>query len=169
MKKICDNNDALQMKHSKYESSYVWLASHRTIFLREDITKDLAAELSALLFYYDNKSTEEDIRIYFHCNGGDADGLINIYDVMQIIKAPVQTICLGKAYSAAAILLAAGTKGKRFAFKNSKIMIHGIQCLFPLSGFDSSLAKNYFDFLNILDFRATFSYFLTFSKLPIRA
>jgi len=107
----------------------------------------VAAELSALLLYMDNKSVD-DISIYFHCNGGDADSLVQIYDVMQMIRSPVQTICLGKAYSAAAVLLAAGNKGKRFAFKNSKIMVHGIQCIFPIVGHDQVNSKNYLEFLN---------------------
>lgn len=131
----------------RYDASYVFLARDRIIFLKENVTKEVAAELSALLLYYDNES-QDDIALYLYCSGGDADGLINIYDVMQMIKAPVQTICLGKAYSAAAILLAAGTKGKRFAFPNSKVMIHGMQCNFPIPGQDQVNSKNYLEFLN---------------------
>lgn len=143
---LCEQ-DIEELKSSKYESSYVWLANERIIFLKENITKTVAAEMAALLFYYDNKDIAP-ISIYIHCNGGDADGFINIYDVMQMIKSPVQTICLGKAFSAAAVLLAAGSIGKRFAFKNSKIMIHGIQCLFPIIGHDQVNSKNYLEFLN---------------------
>jgi ATP-dependent Clp protease, protease subunit len=144
--KLCEEK-AVNAKLSKYDASYVFLARDRIIFLKENVTKEVAAELSALLLYYDNES-QDDIGLYLHCNGGDADGLINIYDVIQMIRAPVQTICLGKAYSAAAILLASGTKGKRFAFKNSKIMIHGMQCNFPIPGHDQVNSKNYLQFLN---------------------
>lgn len=144
--KLCEN-DEIPMKPSKYDSSYIWLSSERIIFLKENITKEVASEISALLLYFDHKSQTEDICLYIHCNGGDADGLINIYDVMQMIKAPIQTICLGKAYSAGAVLLAAGQPGKRYAFKNSNIMIHGIQCVFPIAGHDQNASKNYLKFL----------------------
>ena len=146
-KKLCDSCIE-QFKPSKYESCYPVLAGSRFIFLKENITKEVAAELSALLIYYDNEDNESDINLYIHCDGGDADGLVNIYDIMQIIKSPIQTTCLGKAYSAGAVLLAAGSKGKRFAFKNSQIMIHGIQCTFPIIGYDPINSKNYWDFLN---------------------
>ena len=144
--KLCDEEE-VKLKLSKYDTSYIFLAKDRIIFLKENITKEVAAELSALLLYYDNEC-QSDIGIYMHCNGGDADGLVNIYDVIQMIKSPVQTICIGKAYSAAAVLLAAGTPGRRFAFKNSKIMIHGIQCVFPVPGHDQINSKNYLRFLN---------------------
>lgn len=144
--KLCEADIGASIKPSKYESSYVWLAKDRFIFLKEAITKEVASELSALLLYYDNESSD-DICIYIHSNGGDSDGLINIYDVIHMIKSPVSTVCLGKAYSAAAILLAAGTKGKRYAFKNSKIMIHGVQFAFPIPGDDQVNSKNYFDFV----------------------
>jgi ATP-dependent Clp protease protease subunit len=150
MKKIMSDceNCMMKFKPRKYDSSYVFLAKDRIIFLKENITKEVAAELSALFLYYDSVSQEEIISLYIHCNGGDADGLSNIYDVMQMIKAPIQTVCIGKAYSAAAVLLAAGTKGLRYAFQNSKVMIHGIQLAFPIPGHDQSNSKNYLDFIN---------------------
>jgi ATP-dependent Clp protease protease subunit len=144
--KICNNENPVLPKQSKYESSYVWLAKDRVIFLKEGITKEVAAEVIALLLYYDHES-HEDITIYIHSTGGEADGLSSIYDVMHMIKSPVSTVCLGKAYSAAAILLSAGSKGKRYALKNSKIMIHGIQFVFPIPGDDQVNSKNYFDFV----------------------
>lgn len=110
---------------------YSRLAKNRIIFLAEDITKTTGSSLSALLLYYDAEDPNREIKIYINSNGGDATALSNIYDVMQIITAPVHTICIGKAYSAAAILLAAGAPGKRFTTKNSDIMIHGIQAQFP--------------------------------------
>jgi ATP-dependent Clp protease protease subunit len=130
-----------------YAGSYPKLAKNRIIFISEDITKDISATLSALLLYYDNESPHDEITLYIHSGGGDAAGLSNIYDVMQMIKSPIKTVCLGRAYSAAAVLLAAGTKGSRYSFKHAEIMIHGIQCLFPLRGKDQIDSKNYFDFL----------------------
>lgn len=136
-----------QMILRGYTETFIKLASHRMIFISEDITKESAAELSALLLYYDNESNEQPIELYINSHGGDADGLSNVYDVMQIIRAPIKTICLGKAYSAGAILLAAGSKGERYAFKNSEVMIHGIQCAFPILGHDQTDSKKYLEYL----------------------
>lgn len=130
-----------------YAETYVRLAKGRIIFLSENITKEAASELSALLLYYDNENRESPIELYLHSNGGDVSGLFNIYDVMQMINAPIRTICLGKCYSAGAFILAAGSKGERLALKNSRIMIHGIQASFPIPGHDVMNSKNYFNFL----------------------
>jgi ATP-dependent Clp protease protease subunit len=130
-----------------YMESYARLASERIIFLSEEITKDTAAALSALLLYYDNVAPDEYITLHINSVGGDVAALLNIYDVMQIIRAPITTICTGKCYSAAAALLAAGDAGERFAFKNSQMMIHGIQCVFPIAGQDQTTSKNYYEFL----------------------
>jgi len=132
---------------SSYAETYARLTKNRCIFLSEDVSKQSAAELSALLLYYDNENHEEPISLYIHSNGGDAAGLANIYDVMQMISAPIKTICVGKAYSAGAVILAAGTKGERYAMRSSKIMIHGIQFAFPLPGQDIITSKNYYEFL----------------------
>lgn len=134
--------------HSAFLDSYVKLNDSRIIFLSENITKQSAADLSAFLLYYDNVNHELPITIYINTNGGDAAGLSNIYDVMHMIKAPIRTINIGKCYSAGSVILASGTKGERCALKNSKIMIHGIQCGFPIPGFDVRNSKNYFEFLN---------------------
>jgi ATP-dependent Clp protease protease subunit len=144
----------------EYPETYVRLSKNRIIFLSEDVTKQVATQLSALFLYFDSQSSEEPITLYINSNGGDAAGLTNIYDVMQMIKAPIKTVCLAKCYSAGAILLAAGSKNERYAFKNSMIMIHGIQCGFPLPGHDVTNSKNYYDFLkdnndNIMKILAT--------------
>lgn len=130
-----------------YADTYVKLSKDRVIFLSEDVTKKSAAELSALLLYYDNQDHESDISLYIHSNGGDAAGLANIYDVMQMIQAPIKTICVGKCYSAGAVILAAGTKGERYILKSAKVMIHGIQFGFPLPGQDIINSKNYLEFV----------------------
>lgn len=140
-------HDAPKMSMSPgYVETYIRLSKDRIIFLSENVTKQSAADLSALLLYYDNLS-QDDISIYLHCNGGDAAGLANIYDVMQMVKSPIKTICIGKCYSAAAVILAAGTSGERYAFKHSKIMIHGIQAGFPIPGHDMTNSKSYYEFL----------------------
>lgn len=135
-----------RMHNLSYQETYIKLAKSRSIFLAENVTKEVASGLSALLLYYDNESHDE-ITLYIHSNGGDASGLSNIYDVMQMIKSPIKTVCIGKAYSAGAVILAAGSKGHRYALKNAKIMIHGIQCGFPIPGHDITNSKNYYDFL----------------------
>ncbi|CAB4197027.1 ClpP Protease subunit of ATP-dependent Clp proteases [uncultured Caudovirales phage] len=140
-------NDHAQPVLTGYSDTYIKLAQHRIIVVSEDISDTMAAELSALLLYFDNNDHEAQIEIYLHSNGGAATGLVNIYDVMKMISAPIKTICLGKCYSAAAVLLAAGSKGERYAMKHSSIMIHGIQAGFPIPGHDITSSKNYFDYL----------------------
>ena len=130
-----------------YAETYVKLAKHRVLFISEDVSDELATELSALLLYFDHEDHEAPIEIYINSHGGAVSGLFSIYDVMQMIEAPIQTVCAGRASSAAAVMLAAGTKGKRCAFTNSRIMIHGIQCVFPIAGYDLTNNKNYHNFL----------------------
>jgi ATP-dependent Clp protease protease subunit len=130
-----------------YADTYVKLAKHRILIVSENVSDKMAAELSALLLYFDNEDHEAMIEMYIHSNGGAATGLSNIYDVMQMIQAPIKTVCIGKCYSAGAVLLAAGSKGERYAFKSSSIMIHGIQCGFPIPGHDMTSSKNYYEYL----------------------
>jgi ATP-dependent Clp protease protease subunit len=131
-----------------YADTYVKLAKHRILFVSEDVDDRMASELSAMLLYFDNENHEDPIEMYIHSNGGAVTGLSNIYDVMQMIQAPIKTVCIGKCYSAAAVLLAAGTKGQRYAFKNSSVMIHGIQFGFPIPGHDMTASKSYYEFID---------------------
>jgi len=130
---------------SKYDDSYSILAGQRMLFLSEDITKNTASELTAMLLTLNEQSPKEEITIFINSRGGDSSALTNIYDIMQQISAPIRTVCLGMAYSAAAILLAAGTPGSRFITRHSKVMIHGIQAIFPYS--DKTDSEIYFNFL----------------------
>lgn len=131
-----------------YAESYVKLTKSRSIFISEDVTDRLGAELSSMLLYYDNQDHEAEISIYVHTNGGATTGMANIYDVMQMVRSPIKTILIGKAYSAGAWILAAGSKGKRYALRSSKVMIHGTQFIFPIPGFDFTNSKNYLEFVN---------------------
>lgn len=131
-----------------YADTYVKLAKNRILFVSEGVSDTMATELSAMLLYLDNEDHDAPIEMYIHSNGGLVTGLSNIYDVMQMIKAPIKTVCIGKCYSAAAVLLAAGTKGMRYAFKNASVMIHGIQFGFPVPGHDMTSSKSYYDFVN---------------------
>jgi ATP-dependent Clp protease, protease subunit len=147
MNKNHDHSEVKNLSLGNYSESYVKLAKDRIIFLAENFSAETASDMSALLFYYDNISND-DITIYIHSNGGNADALTNIYDVIQMIESPITTICLGKAYSAGAVLLATGTKGNRYISKNARVMIHGMQCAFPILGHDISNSKNYYNFLD---------------------
>ena len=131
-----------------YSESYVKMTKDRAIFISEDVSDRMGADMSALMLYYDNQDHDEKINVYIHTNGGSTSGMANIYDVMQMVHAPVKTILVGKAYSAGAWILAAGTKGQRFALRSAKVMIHGSQFIFPIPGFDFSNSKNYLEFVN---------------------
>jgi ATP-dependent Clp protease, protease subunit len=144
---------------SRHISDLAKLASNRTIFLSEDVTKESAMQLTSLLLYLDNVEND-DIILYLNSRGGDASGLMCIIDVMGMISSPVNTICIGKCYSAGAILLASGTKGKRFAMKHSAMMLHGIQFGFPLPSQDAKESKSYYEYVashneNIMKILAT--------------
>ena len=99
------------------------LMKDRILFIGEDITSDLANCVISQLLWLDKQSDDE-ISIYINSNGGELTSMFAIYDIMQYIKAPIYTFVIGTAASAAAVLLAAGTKGYRFAMPNSEIMIH---------------------------------------------
>ncbi|HBX79902.1 MAG: ATP-dependent Clp protease proteolytic subunit [Propionibacteriaceae bacterium] len=103
---------------------YTKLFEDRIIFLGTPITDDVANAVMAQLLCLQSMDPERPISIYINSPGGSFTALTAIYDTMQYIKPDIQTICLGQAASAAALLLAAGTKGKRLALPNSRILIH---------------------------------------------
>lgn len=103
------------------------LAKKRIVLLSGDFDFKLASDIVSLLLIMDFEDSEKEITIYINSDGGDVDCLLAIYDTIQIIKSPVKTVCIGCAYSAGAMILAAGTPGLRFASENSNIMIHQIQ------------------------------------------
>ncbi len=100
------------------------LLKDRIVFVDGEIN-DLNADLVvAQLLYLESENPEKDISMYINCPGGSVTAGLAIYDTMQYVKCPVQTICLGQAASMGAILLAGGTKGKRYALPSSRVMIH---------------------------------------------
>lgn len=103
---------------------YTKLFEDRIIFLGTPISDDIANAVMAQLLCLQQMDAERPISIYINSPGGSFTALTAIYDTMQYIKPDVQTICLGQAASAAAVLLAAGTKGRRLALPNSRILIH---------------------------------------------
>ena len=102
---------------------YSRLLDEQIIFLNGEINDDMAESIIAQLLYLEAQEFEGDIRIYINSPGGVITAGLAIYDTMQCIKCNV-TICVGQADSMAAILLASGTKGKRMAFPNARVMIH---------------------------------------------
>lgn len=103
------------------------LIKERILFLSEEIDAGVATSITASLLFLDLQSHKE-ITLYINSIGGTvSDGLLTIHDTLQYIKSPVKTVCIGEAYSSAAVILAAGTQGRRFAFPHAKIMIHNIQ------------------------------------------
>ena len=103
---------------------YTKLFEDRIIFLGTPISDDIATAVMAQLLCLQSMDPERPISIYLNSPGGSFTALTAIYDTMRYIKPDVQTVCLGQAASAAAVLLAAGTKGKRLALPNSRILIH---------------------------------------------
>jgi ATP-dependent Clp protease protease subunit len=104
----------------------VWsrLLQDRIIYLGTPINDSVANMIIAQLLHLESEDPDKDISIYINSPGGEITGLFAIYDTMQFIKCDVATICIGQCASAAAVLLAAGTKGKRFALPNARILIH---------------------------------------------
>lgn len=100
------------------------LLNDRIIFLSEEVNDTTASLVVAQLLYLESQNPDQDIQFYINSPGGSVTAGMAIYDTMQYIKCDVSTICIGMAASMGAFLLAAGTKGKRFALPNSEIMIH---------------------------------------------
>jgi ATP-dependent Clp protease, protease subunit len=100
------------------------LLKERIVFLGQEIDDQIANLLIAQILYLDSQDPERDIHLYINSPGGLAYGGMAIYDVMQHTQAEVSTLCVGMGMSAAAMILAAGAPGKRFALPSAKIMIH---------------------------------------------
>ena len=103
---------------------YSRLLKENIIFLGTPIDDTVANLVCAQLIHLESENPDRDINIYVNSPGGDITALFAIYDTMQFIKNDIATICLGQAASAAAVLLAAGTKGKRLALPHSRVLLH---------------------------------------------
>ena len=103
---------------------YNKLFEERIIFLGVQIDDASANDVMAQLLTLESADPDRDISIYINSPGGSFTALTAIYDTMQFVRPDIQTICMGQAASAAAVLLAAGTPGKRFALPNARILIH---------------------------------------------
>ncbi|MFT4656611.1 MAG: ATP-dependent Clp protease protease subunit [Candidatus Aldehydirespiratoraceae bacterium] len=103
---------------------YSRLLKENIIFLQTPVDDTVASLISAQLLFLESENPDKDINIYINSPGGDITALFAIYDTMQFIKNEIATICLGQAASAAAVLLAAGTKGKRLALPHARVLLH---------------------------------------------
>ncbi|TES95206.1 ATP-dependent Clp protease proteolytic subunit [Patescibacteria group bacterium] len=105
---------------------YSRLLKERIIFLSEPINTAVANTVIAQMLFLESKDKNKEIKFYINSPGGSVTDGLAIYDTMNHIKAPVETICVGQAASMAAILLSAGAKNKRFTLPNSRILIHQV-------------------------------------------
>lgn len=103
---------------------YSRLLANRIVFLGSAIDDNVANLVIAQLLHLESESTSNDISLYINSPGGDMTALFAIHDTMQFVAPDVATICVGQAASAAAVLLAAGTPGKRYALPNARVLIH---------------------------------------------
>ncbi len=103
---------------------YSRLLRDRIIFLGTPIDDTIANLVCAQMLFLESEDPEKDINLYINSPGGDITGLLAIYDVMKYIKSDVSTFCFGQAASAAAVLLGAGSKGKRFALPHARMLLH---------------------------------------------
>jgi len=109
---------------------YSRLLKDRIVFLGTVVTDEVANLITAQLLFLESEDPERDIFFYINSSGGGVTAGLAIYDTMQYIRPQISTVCVGQAASMGAVLLAAGSKGKRFSLPHSRIMIHQ-----PLGGF----------------------------------
>lgn len=114
---------------------YSRLLKDRIIFIGSPITDDMANVIIAQLLFLESEDADKDIHLYINCPGGVVTAGLAIYDTMLYVRPDVSTICMGQAASMGALLLTAGTKGKRFALPHARVMIHQ-----PLGGFQGQAA-----------------------------
>ena len=114
---------------------YSRLLKDRIVFLGSVVTDEVANVIAAQLLFLESEDPERDIFFYINSPGGSVTAGLAVYDTMQYIRPQISTVCVGQAASMGAVLLAAGSKGKRFALPHSRIMIHQ-----PLGGFQGPAA-----------------------------
>ena len=115
---------------------YSRLLKDRIIFLGAPIDDIFSNLIIAQLLFLEAEDPEKDINLYINSPGGSVTAGLGIYDTMQYVKPPITTICLGQAASMGAFLLAGGTKGKRYALPNARVMIHQ-----PMGGFQGQATE----------------------------
>jgi ATP-dependent Clp protease protease subunit len=121
---------------------YSKLLKENIIFVGTPIDDNIANLICAQLLHLESENPDKDINLYINSPGGDITALLAIYDTLQFIKPDITTICFGQAASAAAVLLAAGTPGKRLALPNARILLHQPYARAYGQGTDIELAAN---------------------------
>ena len=127
---------------------YSRLLIDRIVFIDEEITDHTASVVVAELLFLEAQDPDKDINVYINSPGGSVTACMAIFDTMRFIKPDISTICVGMAASMGAVLLAAGTKGKRYALPNAEIMIHQ-----PLGGFQGQASDIKITADHILDIK----------------
>ncbi len=122
------------------QDPYSKLMEERIVFLGAPVDETSANDVMAQLMYLEHKDPDRDISLYINSPGGSFSAMTAIYDTMQYVTCDVETICLGQAGSAAALLLAGGTAGKRFALPGARMVIHQPALPDPVEGQASDLA-----------------------------
>lgn len=105
---------------------YSRLLKDRIVFIGGPINDAMANVIVAQLLFLDSEDSKKDINIYINSPGGSVVGMMAIYDTMQYVKSDISTVCVGMAASAAAVLLSAGARGKRFSLPNAEVLIHQV-------------------------------------------
>jgi ATP-dependent Clp protease protease subunit len=100
------------------------LLENRIVFLIGEINHASAARVMMQMLYLENQKRGQDVSLYINSPGGSVDDTLAVYDTMRFLSCDVATYCMGRAYSGAALLLASGAKGKRYALPHAKVMIH---------------------------------------------
>jgi ATP-dependent Clp protease protease subunit len=135
---------------------YSRLLKERIIFIGSPITDELANLIIAQLLFLESEDADKDIHLYINCPGGIVTAGLAIYDTMQYVRPDVSTLCMGQATSMGAVLLSAGTKGKRFALPHARVMIHQ-----PLGGFQGQAADVEIQAKEILRMREKLDFILS--------
>jgi ATP-dependent Clp protease, protease subunit len=110
--------------YSQWIDIYDRLYRERIIFLGKEVDDEIANQIISVMLYLDSEESGKDIQLHINSPGGSVSAGLAIYDTMQYIKSDIVTICVGLAASMGSFLLAAGTKGKRFALPHARIMLH---------------------------------------------
>ncbi len=119
---------------------YSKLLAERIVLLGAPIDDTSANDVMAQLIHLEHAAPDQDIQLYINSPGGSATAMAAVYDTMQFVRCDIQTVCLGQAASAAAVLLAAGAPGKRLALPSSRVLIHQPSLAEPVRGTPSDLA-----------------------------
>jgi len=136
---------------------YSRLLKDRIIFLGTAINDEVANLLIAQLLFLESEDPEKDINFYVNSPGGVVTAGMAVYDTMQYIKPDIATVCIGQAASMGAVLLAAGSKGKRYALPNARILIHQ-----PMGGFQGQASDIAIQAKEILRMKETLNHILSF-------